>query len=548
MAARAEVPLASPFEALLALDAAKDLLRFTTAGSVDDGKSTLIGRLLYDSRSVFEDQMRSVAKASAMRGDGSLDLSLLTDGLRAEREQGITIDVAYRYFSTARRKFIIADTPGHEQYTRNMATGASTADLAVILVDARHGVLAQSRRHASIARLLGIPKIVVAVNKMDAAGYSESVYRRIEEGFTRVLRQLGWEAAWFVPISALRGDNVVHASTLMPWFDGPSLLEYLETVEIGSTAVAAPFRMPVQYVIRPNQDFRGYAGQIAAGAIRPGDEILAVPSGRRTHVRTISTFDGDLHLAQAPMSVTLVLEENIDISRGDILAAPQRPPQIARSVEADLVWMSEQPLEPRKELLLKHTSRTVKARVAAIAHRLNIETLTPEPAGSLSLNAIGVVRIETAQPLYLDSYEANRSTGSFILIDPVSNATAGAGMIRRAIEPAGSHASAPVTPHERALRYGHCAAIVKTGNRREVARALERRLFDHGCAVTIVPPGASHSTVTALLDAGLLVLIEGRPEVLLPPAAEEAAEALFRHLERARVLTQADSLVGGEGI
>ena len=540
--------LLSPAEALLAQDHNKDLLRFTTAGSVDDGKSTLIGRLLYDSRSVFEDQIRSVAKASATRGNGDLDLSLLTDGLRAEREQGITIDVAYRYFSTARRKFIIADTPGHEQYTRNMATGASTADLAIILIDARYGVLPQSRRHACIAHLLGIPRLIVAVNKMDIPGYDETVFRRIQEDFTRVLAQIGEVHAWFVPISALKGDNVVHSSVAMPWFEGPSLLQYLETVDIVSGALAAPFRFPVQYVIRPNQDFRGYAGQISAGTIQPGDEVLALPAGRRSRVKTITTFDGDLNVAHAPMSVTLTLEDEIDVSRGDMLVNPTAAPTISRVFEADVVWMNEQPLDRTRPLLLKHTVQTVKANIEAVVNRLNIETLETGPAETLGLNAIGVLRIRTAKPLYLDRYQSNRATGSFILLDPVTNATIAAGMVRRPHLPERRLADDPVTAAERQLRFGHTGAIVRTGDRPAVAQILERRLFDHGCAVVVVAESMPDAVLHALSAAGLLVLTPGKPSAPLPADAEQAAETLFQLLESAGTLASAGLLEEGEGI
>ena len=548
MAAHIDAPVFSATEALLAQDQNKDLLRFTTAGSVDDGKSTLIGRLLYDSRNVFEDQIRSVAKASATRGNGSLDLSLLTDGLRAEREQGITIDVAYRYFSTARRKFIIADTPGHEQYTRNMATGASTADLAIILIDARYGVLPQSRRHACIAHLLGIPRLIVAVNKMDIPAYDEGVFRRIQADFTRVLAQIGEFSAWFVPISALKGDNVVHPSPAMPWFDGPCLLEYLETVDVVSGAVAAPFRMPVQYVIRPNQDFRGYAGQISAGVIKPGDEVLVLPAGLRSRVKTITTFDGDLSLAHAPMSVTLTLEDEIDISRGDMLVNPTASPTVSRHFDADVVWMSEQKIDRARPLLLKHTSQTVKANIEAVVSRVNIETLESAPADTLELNAIGVLRIRTAKPLFIDRYQSNRATGSFILLDPLTNATIAAGMVRRPHLPERRLADEPVTSAERQLRFGHTGAIVRTGDRADIAQLLERRLFDHGCAVVVVPENVPDSALEALRGAGLLVLAPGKTQAALNADAELAAERLFEELENSGILGNPGLLEEGEGI
>ena len=414
-------------KAFLDQEASKDLLRLTTAGSVDDGKSTLIGRMLHDARGAYEDQLRS-----ARRG-GEIDFSLLTDGLRAEREQGITIDVAYRYFSTPKRKFILADTPGHEQYTRNMATGASTAELAIILCDASRGLTVQSRRHAYIAALLGIPHFVIAVNKMDLVGYSEDVFRQIRSEFEPFLHRVGAKDPYFLPLSALKGDNVVDPSRHMGWFRGPSLLEHLETVETQNRAIEAPFRMAVQRVVRPHQDFRGYAGQIASGVIRPGDEVIALPSGRRTHVRNIVTFDGDLKIAHAPLSVTLTLEDEIDISRGDMIAGGDDP-LATRTFEATMVWFDGKPLDPARDYLVKQTSHVVPARVEAVKHKVNVSTLEIGPAADgLWLNEIGVVRIAGARPLFFDLYAANRGTGSFILMDRETNATAGAGMILCAV-------------------------------------------------------------------------------------------------------------------
>jgi bifunctional enzyme CysN/CysC len=405
------------------------LLRFTTAGSVDDGKSTLIGRLLHDADGVYEDQLDSVRKASS----GGLDLAFITDGLRAEREQGITIDVAYRYFSTPRRKFIIADTPGHEQYTRNMATGASTAELAVILLDARKGVLPQTRRHAAIAWLLGIRRIVAVVNKMDLAGYRREVFDQIRRDFERFATRLAGCEIDFIPVSALEGDNVVRRGPRMPWFEGPSLLEYLETVSPGGSAPLDALRLPVQYVIRPRSDFRGYAGRIAAGSVRPGDQVLALPSGQTTRVRSIPTYDGELERAFAPMSVAVCLEDQIDISRGDMLVDPARPPIAARRLRATLVWMSETPLALQRPYLIKHTSQRVCAEVTRLASRLDILTLEHGEAADLRLNDIGTVELETHRPLFVDPYELNRATGSFILIDPITNQTLAAGMIAGAI-------------------------------------------------------------------------------------------------------------------
>ncbi len=420
-------------EKFLETEEQKDLLRFTTAGSVDDGKSTLIGRLLYDSKNVYEDQIHSVAKASVNRNAGPLDFSLLTDGLRAEREQGITIDVAYRYFATARRKFIIADTPGHVQYTRNMVTGASTAELAIILVDARNGALAQSHRHACIAALVGIPHFLIAVNKMDLVGYDQAIFEQIRTEFGEFLTKLGVSHAKFIPISALNGDNVVERSTRMPWYHGPALLEHLETVEILDTTVNTDFRFPVQRVVRPNHTFRGYAGQIASGVVRPGDEVTVVGSGRKSRVKSISTFDGELAEAWAPMSVTLTLEDEIDISRGDLIASGELP-VASRHFEARLVWMNERALDPERRYLIKHTAQLVPAEIGAVQHRVNVETLEPESAANLEMNQIGVVEIDTLRPVYFDPYQENRRTGSFVVIDPQTNATVGAGMISRAIE------------------------------------------------------------------------------------------------------------------
>jgi sulfate adenylyltransferase large subunit len=408
---------------------AKDLLRFTTAGSVDDGKSTLIGRLLYDSRSVYEDQIESITKASAGRNAGAIDFSLLTDGLRAEREQGITIDVAYRYFATPLRKFIIADTPGHEQYTRNMVTGASTAELAIVLVDARKGLLQQSRRHSYIASLLGLRHVVIAVNKMDLVGYEQAVFDRIEADFKSFLSQFQSVAAYFVPISALAGDNVVTRSKNMPWFQGPSLLEHLETVPVGGSAHNSAFRFPVQRVVRPNPEFRGYAGTVASGHIRTGDPVTLFPSGRKSAIASISTFDGDVDYAETGQAVTLTLEDDLDVTRGDMLATRDEPPQVSNSIEATLVWLSDVPAELNKRYRLKHTTRQESAELKEIAYRLNINTLEREPAETLEMNAIAVVHIETARPLSFDSYAGNRLTGSFILIDPVTNATVAGGMI-----------------------------------------------------------------------------------------------------------------------
>jgi sulfate adenylyltransferase large subunit len=430
-----------------------DLLRFTTAGSVDDGKSTLIGRLLYDTKQVFEDQLEHVEAASERRGgEGSLDLALLTDGLRAEREQGITIDVAYRYFATPKRRFIIADCPGHRQYTRNMVTGASTADVAVILLDARKGVLEQSKRHAFISALLGIPKLVVAVNKMDLVGYSQERFEEVVaefEGFASNLREGGRRAGdqyeiIYMPISALNGDNVVERSERMAWYDGPVMLELLEQVEV---AYDHPYdraaRFPVQWVVRPSgtssngsaaaSDYRGYAGQLASGALRKGEEVTVLPSGRTTRIAAIDTYDGELGEAMAPMSLTLRLEDELDVSRGETICRPDQAPTVARELEADVCWMSEQPLRPGGRYVIKHTTRSATAIVDAITDHVDVDTLErAAPPAELGLNDIGRVRLRTSAPLVFDPYASNRRTGSFILIDEANNETVGAGMIAAA--------------------------------------------------------------------------------------------------------------------
>ena len=524
-------------EQFLAQEQRKDLLRFSTAGSVDDGKSTLIGRLLYDSQNVYEDQIRSVAKASANRSAGPLDFSLLTDGLRAEREQGITIDVAYRYFATPRRKFIIADTPGHEQYTRNMATGASTADLAIILIDARKGVLPQSRRHAYIASLLGIRHFVIAVNKMDLVGYDEAVFRDIKAEF------LAWNRFpdlnfYFLPLSALEGDNVVRRSENMAWFEGRSLLEYLETVDIEASRQNAPFRFPVQRVLRPDQDFRGYAGQIASGAVRPGDTVYALPSGRTTRVKSISTFDGDLEVAHAPMSVALTLEDELDLSRGDMLAPAGALPYVGRRFQARVVWMNAIPLDRNRRYLLKHTTQLVSAEITALHFRIDVNTLSEERVSTLEMNAIGLVEIETGKPLFFDAYERNRGTGSFVLIDRETNATLAAGMIVQNSAALTERNTGPVSADERRMRFGHQAAVISIGRREKLAQLLERRLFDDGCAVTVLRH-PSEETVRAVGAAGLIAIVIDDSDAALHADDTKAAEELSRRLF--------DSAHGAEG-
>ncbi|WP_224998097.1 sulfate adenylyltransferase subunit CysN [Cesiribacter sp. SM1] len=411
-----------------------DLLRFTTAGSVDDGKSTLIGRLLLDSKAIFEDQIEAIERSSKQRGTEYVDLSLLTDGLRAEREQGITIDVAYRYFATPRRKFIIADTPGHIQYTRNMVTGASTANLAIVLVDARHGVVEQTRRHAFIASLLQIKHLVLAVNKMDLVDYSEDVFQKIKDDFSEFSSRLNIADIRYIPISALKGDNVVEKTENMPWFKGATLLYTLETVNISSDHNHVDSRFPVQYVIRPQNDkfhdYRGYAGRIAGGVFKPGDEVMALPSGFTSKIQSIDTINGPLEEAFAPMSVTITLEDDIDISRGDMLVKPNNQPKTEQDIELMICWLNQKPLQPKGKYILMHTTKSCKCIVKEVRYKVNINTLHKiEDDLTLGLNEIGRISLRATEPLFFDSYNRNRATGSLILIDQFTNETVGAGMI-----------------------------------------------------------------------------------------------------------------------
>ena len=523
-----------------------DLLRFSTAGSVDDGKSTLIGRLLFDSKGVFEDQLDAVRRATTNTTGGEFDLSLLTDGLRAEREQGITIDVAYRYFATPQRKFIIADTPGHEQYTRNMATGSSTANLSIVLIDARKGVLVQSRRHTFIASLLGIPHLVVAVNKMDLVDWSEAAYDGIRAEFADFAKPLGFKEITYIPLSALMGDNVVHRADTMPWYEGPSLLEHLETVDVSSDENLTDLRIPVQLVLRPHHAFRGFAGQIASGVIRKGDEVLALPAGRTSRVKRIHTLDGDLDEAFAPQSVSILLEDEIDISRGDMLVRPDQRPFIGRDIEARVVWMSEAPLDPSKPYLIKQTSRTMRARFTEIRHRLDVNTLAEEPAQRLGLNEIARVRLSTAQPLYFDPYAQNRRTGSFVVIDVLTNATVGAGMITEE-QPQGGNRSirdlGRVDREAREAAQTHRGGVLwLTGRpgsgKTTVARAFEARLQQRGVRSYVIGRESVSrglcgdvweqstaetarriaETARLMADAGVLVLVD----TVSPHAADRA--------------------------
>ena len=474
----------------------KDLLRLLTCGSVDDGKSTLIGRLLHDSKMIYEDQLAAVQADSTTRGSvgGELDLALLTDGLKAEREQGITIDVAYRYFSTARRKFIIADTPGHEQYTRNMVTGASNCQLAIILIDARHGVLPQTKRHSYLASLLGIRHIVVAINKMDLVDWSRERYEEIRDHYAGLSERLGIVDPCFIPMSALTGDSVVDLGTNMPWFEGPPLMEYLETVQVTQDENLEDLRFPVQLVSRPDLHFRGYQGTVASGIVRPGDPIKIVPSGRTSTVERIVTFDGALDLAGPGTAVTLTLADEVDVSRGDILVHPANEPHRAHEVDANIVWMAEEPMVPGKDYLVRQSNRTSNGHVSAVQHRVDINTLETTPSPTLELNEIGRCTVSLDQQIVYDSYRDNRHTGAFILVDRLTNATVGAGMI---VDADGGWGAVPdehltrhrseITAGEREARYGQQpATILLTGltgaGKSTIAKALERRLFDRGRA------------------------------------------------------------------
>ena len=484
--------------AYLAQHERKELLRFLTCGNVDDGKSTLIGRLLHDSKMIYEDHLEAITRDSKKVGTtgDDVDLALLVDGLQAEREQGITIDVAYRYFSTAKRKFIIADTPGHEQYTRNMATGASTCDLAIILVDARYGVQTQTRRHSYIASLLGIRHIVVAINKMDLMGFDQGVFERIRADYLDFAERIGLDrqasSLHFVPMSALKGDNVVNRSERAPWYTGQPLMEILETVEIAADRNLDDLRFPVQYVNRPNLNFRGFAGTLASGVVRKGDEIVALPSGKASRIRSIVTFEGELEQAGPGQAITLTLEDEIDVSRGDMLVHADNRPQVSDSFEAMLVWLGEEPLQPGRKYDFKRATSYVPGTIPSIVHQVDVNSLEKMPASSLSLNGIARVNVSLDAPIALDGYAENRTTGAFIVIDRLSNVTVGAGMI---LAPAATHGHQAVGGHvsreERAERFGQQPATVlfsglSGAGKSTLAYALERTLFNMGRAVFVL--------------------------------------------------------------
>ncbi|OTG75421.1 sulfate adenylyltransferase subunit CysN [Acinetobacter sp. ANC 4169] len=511
----------------------KDLLRFLTCGNVDDGKSTLIGRLLYDSKLIYEDQLQAVTRDSKKVGTtgDAPDLALLVDGLQAEREQGITIDVAYRYFSTEKRKFIIADTPGHEQYTRNMATGASTCDLAIILIDARYGVQTQTRRHTYIASLLGIKNIIVAINKMDLVEFSEARFNEIQADYANFVSQLGDRKPSniiFTPISALNGDNVVNKSENTPWYTGETLMGTLESVEINRDTAKRDFRFPVQYVNRPNLDFRGFAGTIALGEINVGDKVVALPSGKSSTVKEIVTFDGNLEHAFAGQAVTLTLNDEIDVSRGNMLIrADQGIPAISRSVKATVVWMADQPLVIGKLYNIKIGTQTVPAKVTGINFRTNVNTLEQMQVDHLELNAIANVTVEFDAPVVFDRYQDSRYTGSFIFIDRLNNVTIGAGMVEESVE--WTAHSNPVTAEDRAARLGQKpASITVSAKALENAQALENLLLQQGI-VAIAKADLDAAQVALLRETGIAVITtvaEGTDVSFAQESVEELAEKI----------------------
>ena len=513
----------------------KELLRFVSVGSVDDGKSTLIGRLLHDTEGVYEDQLQD---ATTGQGDEAVvDFARITDGLRAEREQGITIDVAYRYFTTANRKYIIADTPGHIQYTRNMATGASTADVGIILIDARLGVLNQSKRHAFIASLLGIPKLLVAINKMDLVDYDPEIYARIKDDFAKVAAQLNFDRVDFIPMSALMGVNVVQRGEETAWYSGPTFLEYLETIDISDHHNMGAFRYPVQCVIRPHLDYRGFAGQVVSGEISPGDAITVLPSGKRSRVAAVDTYGGEVERAFTPMSVTLRLEDEIDISRGDMIVKSDDVPTAARRIDMMVVWMSESALDPSKQYIVKHTTRYVRAQVQAVHWRIDLNTLKEEPTEGLQLNDIGRITLDCHQPLYFDPYTDNRMTGALVIIDTLTNDTVAAAMVcdQQQADLSGerlsqSHISATEL-QDRLAQQGRVIGLRGEDEAHElsVAYALERRLFERGwLGHAVDPEDATSQDRVSIADtmarAGLIAIISlsGQPSINTSDARPES--------------------------
>ncbi len=533
--------ISTDIDAYLAQHERKELLRFLTCGNVDDGKSTLIGRLLHDSKMIYEDQLAAVqadSVKSGTTGAGKIDLALLVDGLQAEREQGITIDVAYRYFSTATRKFIIADTPGHEQYTRNMATGASTCDLAIILIDARYGVQTQTKRHSFIASLLGIQHVIVAINKMDLVDYSEETFHRIRQDYLAFIETLDLHDVMFIPMSALDGDNVVNPSENMPWFTGVPMMEALNTVEIANDRNFTNARFPVQYVNRPNLDFRGFCGTVASGVFHKGDVITALPSGKSSKIKSIVTYDGDLEQAFAPMAVTFTLEDEIDVSRGDMLIGQEEiSATVADKFKAHIVWMTEKSLTPGRQYTIKLATRSVSGSVSMIHHRIDVNTLEHHDANELHLNEIGCCTVTVNAPVVFDPYKTSRGTGSFIVIDRLTNGTVGAGMIIGATDDA---VLQPVSASERSARFSQtAAAIALTGsNGAALAYQLERKLFDNGHAITVLEtPDAA--LVSAIKNAGLLCLAVNCPADLSDigfDADKQSLDDVYSALKESKII------------
>ncbi|MDF1643535.1 MAG: sulfate adenylyltransferase subunit CysN [Pseudomonadales bacterium] len=505
--------ISNDIESYLAEHERKELMRLLTCGSVDDGKSTLIGRLLHDSKMIYEDQLEAVKADSVKSGTTGeeVDLALLVDGLQAEREQGITIDVAYRYFSTSKRKFIIADTPGHEQYTRNMATGASTCDLAIILIDARYGILTQTRRHSYITSLLGIKHVLVAVNKMDLVDYSEEVFNKICADYVELAKELEIEDIRFIPLSALTGCNVVHKSEHTPWYQGPALMETLETIEIGADANFEDMRLPVQYVNRPNLDFRGFCGTLAGGIVRKGDEIVALPSGKTTKVSSIISSDGEVEEAFPPMAITLTTEDEIDISRGDTITLVNNRAEVSNRFDANIVWMDESACLPGKQYYIKLGANMVSGSIAKVIHRTDINTFEKHTdANQLQLNEIALCQVTTNTPVAFDAYSKVKGTGAFILIDRLTNITVGAGMIS-SVSVEGSDDQSAVTEEQRQARYGHKPALVSlTGEGADkLAQSLERQLFDRGCNCLVLGKdiAVASEAIAQIAEVGGLIVI-----------------------------------------
>ncbi len=531
--------ISTDINAYLAQHERKEMLRFLTCGNVDDGKSTLIGRLLHDSKMIYEDQLAAVqadSVKSGTTGAGKIDLALLVDGLQAEREQGITIDVAYRYFSTSTRKFIIADTPGHEQYTRNMATGASTCDLAIILIDARYGVQTQTKRHSFIASLLGLKHVIVAVNKMDIVDYSEEVFNKIKADYLKFVENLDLQDIVFIPMSALDGDNVVNPSENMPWFTGAPLMETLNTVVIAHDRNFTNARFPVQYVNRPNLDFRGFCGTVASGIFKKGDLITTLPSGKSSKIKSIVTFDGELEEAFAPMAVTLTLEDEIDISRGDVIVGEQAiEPIIADKFKAHIVWMTEKALTPGRQYIIKLATRSVPGTVSLIHHRIDVNTMEHHDATELQLNEIGCCTVSVSAPVVFDPYKTSHGTGSFIIIDRLSNSTVGAGMI---LGVGDEDALSPVSAEERAARFSQKAtSVALTGvGSLDVAYQLERKLFDNGHATTVLEL-ADANLIAGIKNAGLICLcVDYADADISIDAAKLSLDDIYAVLKESKVI------------